>query len=74
MIERNRNLSLDEVRAEFAALYRAILDAVIAMSEQGLYSRFPGEPVSLRQSCVSPILAAAMILSICNLAVQRQPD
>ncbi len=38
MVEHNRRLSLDEVRAEFAAAYRAILDAVIAMSEQELFA------------------------------------
>jgi hypothetical protein len=38
MVERSRNLSLDDVRAEFAASYRTILDAVTAMSEQELFA------------------------------------
>ncbi len=38
IVERSRTRSLDEVRAEFAASYHAILDAVAAMSEDELFA------------------------------------
>lgn len=38
VVERSRARSLDEVRAEFAASYRAILDAVTAMDEDELFT------------------------------------
>lgn len=38
IVERSRARSLDEVRAEFAASHRAILDAVAAMDEDELFT------------------------------------
>ncbi len=38
VVERSRARSLDEVRAEFVASHRAILDAVAAMSEDELFA------------------------------------